>query len=99
MLDLKFVVANAEAVKQNCRNRNAPPDVLEDVDLVVALEAERKGLLQGVEDVRRRQNEVAQATGRERDAWEAGRARSRRASGSNRRSPRRRSGSAASRPS
>jgi seryl-tRNA synthetase len=68
MLDLKYVVANADAVKQNCRNRNAPPDVLEDVDRVVALEAERRGLLQGVEDVRRRQNEVAQATGRERDA-------------------------------
>ncbi len=68
MLDLKYVVANAEAVKQNCRNRNAPPDVLEDVDRVVALETERRGLLQGVEDVRRRQNEVAQATGRERDA-------------------------------
>ena len=27
MLDLKYVVANAEAVKQNCRNRNAPPDI------------------------------------------------------------------------
>ena len=35
MLDLKFVVANAEAVKQNCRNRNVPADVLEDVDRVV----------------------------------------------------------------
>jgi seryl-tRNA synthetase len=68
MLDLKYVVANAEAVKQNCRNRNAPADVLEDVDLVVALESERRGLLQAVEDVRRRQNEVAHATGRERDA-------------------------------
>jgi seryl-tRNA synthetase len=68
MLDLKYVVANAEAVKQNCRNRNAPPDVLDDVDRVVALEAERRGLLQAVEDIRRRQNEVAQATGRERDA-------------------------------
>ncbi len=68
MLDLKYVVANAESVKQNCRNRNAPPDVLEDVDRVVALEVERRGLLQAVEDVRRRQNEVAQATGRERDA-------------------------------
>ncbi|MHB1561970.1 MAG: serine--tRNA ligase [Isosphaeraceae bacterium] len=68
MLDLKYVVANAEAVKQNCRNRNSPPDVLEDVDRVVALEVERRGLLQAVEDVRRRQNEVAQATGRERDA-------------------------------
>ena len=68
MLDLKYVVANAEAVKQNCRNRNAPPDVLDDVDRVVALEARAPGLLQAVEEVRRRQNEVAQATGRERDA-------------------------------
>jgi seryl-tRNA synthetase len=68
MLDLKYVVAHAEAVKQNCRNRNAPSDVLDDVDRVVALEAERRGLLQAVEDIRRRQNEVAQATGRERDA-------------------------------
>jgi seryl-tRNA synthetase len=68
MLDLKYVVAHAEAVKQNCRNRNTPPDVLDEVDRVVALEAERRGLLQAVEDIRRRQNEVAQATGRERDA-------------------------------
>jgi seryl-tRNA synthetase len=68
MLDLKFVVANAEAVRQNCKNRNAPADVIEDIDRVVELEAERRGLLQAVEDVRRRQNEVAQATGRQRDA-------------------------------
>src|SRR5438552_2851781 len=67
MLDLKFVVAHPEAVKQNCRNRNAPADVIEDVDRVVALESERRGLLQAVEEVRRRQNEVAQATGGERD--------------------------------
>jgi seryl-tRNA synthetase len=67
MLDRKHVVANAEAVKQNCRNRNVPVDVLEDVDRVVALEGERRGLLQAVEEIRRRQNEVAQATGRERD--------------------------------
>jgi seryl-tRNA synthetase len=68
MLDLKYVVANADAVKQNCRNRNAPPDVLEEVDRVVELESERKGLMHEVEEVRRRQNEVAQATGRERDS-------------------------------
>ena len=68
MLDLKYVVANAEAVKQNCRDRNAPHDVLEEVDRIVALESERKGLMHEVEDVRRRQNEVAQATGRERDS-------------------------------
>jgi seryl-tRNA synthetase len=68
MLDLKFVVANAESIKQNCRNRNVPADVLDDVDRVVALEGERRGLLQAVEEIRRRQNEIAQATGRERDA-------------------------------
>jgi seryl-tRNA synthetase len=67
MLDLKFVVTNTEAVKRNCRDRNVSPDVIEDVDRIVALESERRGLLQAVEEVRRRQNEVAQSTGRERD--------------------------------
>jgi seryl-tRNA synthetase len=67
MLDVKYVVANAEAVKENCRNRNTPPDVLEDVDRAIELEGERRALLQGVEEIRRRQNEVAQATGKERD--------------------------------
>jgi seryl-tRNA synthetase len=67
MLDLKFVVSNTDAVRQNCRNRNAPPDVLDDVDRVVALEGERRTLQKDVEEIRRRQNEVAQATGRERD--------------------------------
>jgi seryl-tRNA synthetase len=67
MLDLKYVLANAEAVRQNCRDRNAPPEVLAEVDEVVLLEGRRKTLLQQVEGVRRRQNEVAQATGREKD--------------------------------
>lgn len=67
MLDLKFVVANADAVKQNCRDRNVPDDVLMDVELVVALESERRALLREVEEIRRRQNETAQAAGRERD--------------------------------
>jgi len=67
MLDLKYVVANVEAIRQNCRNRNVPPDVIDDVDRVVALEGERRELLQTVEEIHRRQNEVAQATGRERD--------------------------------
>ena len=57
MLDLKFVVANTEAVKQNCRNRNARLTCIEDVDRVVALEGERRALLQSVEEIRRRQNE------------------------------------------
>ena len=68
MLDPKFVLANVEAVKQNCRDRNVPADILDEVDEVVALENQRKALLQEVEAVRRRQNEVAQATGKEKDA-------------------------------
>lgn len=67
MLDLKYVLANADAVRQNCIHRNVPPDVLEDFDRVLELEGQRKGLLHDVEATRRRQNEVAQATGREKD--------------------------------
>jgi seryl-tRNA synthetase len=67
MLDLKYLLANTEAVKQNCRNRNMPADIVAEVDRVVVLEGERKGLLQTVEELRRRQNESAQATGKEKD--------------------------------
>ena len=35
MLDLKYVMANVDAVRQNCVNRNVPDDVLEDIDRVV----------------------------------------------------------------
>lgn len=67
MLDLKAILADPEAVKQNCRNRNVGTEILDDVDEVVALEGRRKGVLQQVEDLRRRQNEVAQATGKQKD--------------------------------
>lgn len=67
MLDLKYVVAQPEAVKQNCRDRNVSPDVLAEVDRVVAIESAWKGMLQEVEEIRRKQNEVAQATGKEKD--------------------------------
>jgi seryl-tRNA synthetase len=67
MLDLKFVIANIDAVRENCRNRNVPADVLDDIDRIADLEADRKLVLSTVEDVRRRQNEVAQSTGKEKD--------------------------------
>src|SRR5262249_30829817 len=67
MLDLKYVLSNVESVKQNCRNRNVAPDVLDDLDRVLALDSLRREVLQEVETVRRRQNEVAQAVGKERD--------------------------------
>ena len=67
MLDLKYLIANTEAVRQNCRNRNVPEDVLDDIDRIVALESERRELQTAVEEIRRRQNEVAQATSREKN--------------------------------
>ena len=67
MLDLKYVLANVEAVKQNCRNRNAAGEVLDDLDRLVALDSLRKARLHEVEAVRRRQNEVAQSVGKEKD--------------------------------
>lgn len=68
MLDLKYVLANFDAVKQNCVNRKVNEEVLEDIDLVREIEEQYRTMLQEVEGVRRRQNEVAQATGREKDA-------------------------------
>jgi seryl-tRNA synthetase len=67
MLDLKFILTNPDAVKQNCRDRNVSDDVVDEVDRVVELETRRKALLQQVEEIRRRQNEVAQSTGKEKD--------------------------------
>ncbi|WP_165067784.1 serine--tRNA ligase [Paludisphaera rhizosphaerae] len=67
MLDLKYVIANLDAVRENCRNRAVPADVLEDLDRIADLEGDRKQVLATVEDVRRRQNEIAQSTGKEKD--------------------------------
>ncbi|MFO0949886.1 MAG: serine--tRNA ligase [Isosphaeraceae bacterium] len=67
MLDLKYVLANVEAVKQNCRDRNVDAGVLADLDRLVALDGEHKGVLHEVEALRRRQNEVAQSVGKEKD--------------------------------
>ena len=67
MIDLKYVVDHLEDVKANCRNRQVAADIVDGLDRIVELEGRRKGQLQEVEALRRRQNEVAQATGREKD--------------------------------
>ncbi len=67
MLDLKFVLAHPEVVRQNCVDRNLPAEVIEELDKVLELETRRRVVLQQVEEIRRRQNEVAQATGKEKD--------------------------------
>jgi seryl-tRNA synthetase len=72
MLELKYVSSNPDAVKQNCRIRRTPADVIAEVDRVVEIDGERRAVLQQVEELRRRQNEVAQATGRERDPSKRG---------------------------
>src|SRR5262245_13807607 len=63
MLDLKFILKNADAVRANCKNRN----VAADVDRVLQLAERRSELTQETEDLRKRRNENAQATGREKD--------------------------------
>lgn len=67
MLDLKTLVSNPDSIKRNCRDRNVSAEIVADVDVITSLESRRKTLLQQVEDVRRRQNEVAQLTGKEKD--------------------------------
>jgi seryl-tRNA synthetase len=64
MLDLKFILQNADAVRANCKNRNMPADV----DLIAQLADRRGRLMQESEELRKRRNENAQATGREKDA-------------------------------
>lgn len=68
MLDARFVLSNLDLVRQNCIHRGASERTLADLDEFVRVEDERKRLLKDVESIRRRQNEVAQTTGKERDA-------------------------------
>lgn len=68
MLDLKQLLTDPESIKQNCRDRHVPDDVIAEVDRLVSLDVDRKAQLLAVEEMRRKQNEVAQATGKEKDA-------------------------------
>ena len=63
MLDLRFVRENSAAVAENCRNRGVEADV----DLVVGLAGRRSELMQELNELRQRQNQVAKSVGRERD--------------------------------
>ena len=67
MLDLKYVLEHPDEIKANSRNRNVSEHVIAQVDSLFATAEHRKALLHQVEEVRRRQNEVAQATGKEKD--------------------------------
>jgi seryl-tRNA synthetase len=66
MLDRKFIVENAELVKQNCANRNAKVDI----DRFVQLEERRKTTQAQVEDLNRKANEVSKSIGKAKDPAE-----------------------------
>ena len=59
MLDRKFVVANADAVKANCENRNVP----QAIDELLELETKRRDSLQQVEVLNREANAVSKTIG------------------------------------
>lgn len=60
MLDRKFILENAEAVKTNCRNRG----VVADVDQLVTLEEQRRAKLRESEDYNRLANEISKKIGK-----------------------------------
>lgn len=66
MLDKKFIVANPDLVRENCKNRGVPTDV----DRLVALEEDRKTKQVDVEELNRKANEVSKSIGKAKDAEE-----------------------------
>ncbi|NDH04768.1 serine--tRNA ligase [bacterium] len=63
MLDAAFIRANLEAVKSNCKNRN----LVADVDKVVSIDDERKKLLNSIQGLQQRQNELSKLIPKEKD--------------------------------
>ncbi len=66
MLDHRFIVENAETVKQNCARRG----VHADVDRFVQLEAERKAKQVELDELNRRSNQNSKAIGQAKDQAE-----------------------------
>ena len=83
MLDRKFIVENAELVKQNCQNRGAKADV----DRFVQLEERRKARQIEVEELNRKANEVSKSIGKAKTPPSATPARKRGGSSARRRKP------------
>jgi seryl-tRNA synthetase len=63
VLDLRYIRENAAAVEENCRNRGVEADV----GLVVELADRRSVLIQELNELKQRQNQLARTVGRERD--------------------------------
>ncbi|MDP9412282.1 MAG: serine--tRNA ligase [Actinomycetota bacterium] len=69
MLDLRFIRENAKAVEENCKNRGVEADV----GLVVELADRRSELIQELNELKQRQNQMAKSIGKERDEAARGR--------------------------
>jgi seryl-tRNA synthetase len=63
MLDAHYIRENLEAVKINCRNRN----VKADVDRVIQLDDERRRLIQEIQTIQQRKNEIDKLIPKEKD--------------------------------
>lgn len=61
MIDIKRIRESAEAVKENCIRKNTDPSR---IDAIVELDGERRTLIQQVEDLKARRNEVSQLVAR-----------------------------------
>lgn len=66
MLDRKFVIDNADLVKQNCARRGSRADI----DRLLALDAQRRDRQLEVDELNRRANEVSKSIGKAKDAEE-----------------------------
>ncbi|MDP9479258.1 MAG: serine--tRNA ligase [Actinomycetota bacterium] len=69
MLDLRFIRENAKAVEENCKNRGVEADL----GLVVELADRRSELIQELNELKQRQNQMAKSIGKERDEGARGR--------------------------
>ncbi len=63
MLDLRYIRENAASVQENCENRGVEADV----GLVVELADKRSQLIQELNELKQRQNQMARSIGREQD--------------------------------
>lgn len=66
MLDRRYVVENAEAVKQNCQNRGVEPDI----DRLVELDAIRRRIAQQTQEYNRQANDFSKQIGKAKDEAE-----------------------------
>src|SRR6476659_5414592 len=66
MLDRKFIIENADRIKQNCAHRGVKCDT----DRLLELETARRQKLQAVEEANRKANDVAKMIGKAKDAAE-----------------------------